>query len=321
MLNNPGGGATGFMYPCGFRLNTTFVTGVSGYWDKTAMGLSTILVGSEVTRTTVVNSTVFQNASNVILDFYLGFVPGGTPQILRNATPVLLECVYQWCVRTYNASHIDGRLEEKVLSTYLPLNAESAPSAPNNGIVMTAASKTFSVGPNVTKSIKYSISASLPWYLNNKTLDESGQYPGRWNFVQKAPFDVNTVLAPIADTVSTYVRSVNTGTEQVDGDAWGPEPYVETQWLWVLLPCALLLATLALICGTIIKSRKDSVPSWKSSALATLLHGLTEEVREQFGANTSQSEVEAIAQKIRVKVSLKSATGTLVAADSSLGHI
>ncbi|KAF2819752.1 hypothetical protein CC86DRAFT_429958 [Ophiobolus disseminans] len=322
-LSGPGQ-TSGFQYPCGYRFNSTLVTGVWGYWSKTAMGLSTMMVGSERFKDQAVsikvNSTAFRNASSVLLDFYIAFVPGGDPRVFQNATPVLQNCIYQWCVKTYEAFHTKGRLEETILSTYLPPDTQGTRSSPNNGFVMTAAGKTFSVGAYVSSDLAWSISASLPVSLTNTTLDSSGQYPGRWNFVHNAPYDVDTVLGPIADTVTNFLRDENTGVEQVSGDAWGPEPYVETQWLWILLPCALLLSTLILICGTIIKSRKDSVPSWKSSALATLLHGLTEEVREQFEANASQSEVEAIAQKIQIKISLKESSGALVAADSSVGH-
>lgn len=319
-------GTIGFQYPCGFRLNNTLITGVWGYWEKAAMGLSTTLVGNRYYipggyTPWVTNSTVFQNASNVLLDFYIGYVPGGNPQTFQNATPVLKECVYQWCVKTYEASHEEGRLEEKVLATYLPPDMDGTRPATNEGFVMTAAGKTFSVGANVSGTLTYSIKAGLPMYLDNRTLDSSGQYRGRWNFVQNAPHDESTVLETIAETATTYLRYANTGVEQVKGDAWGPEPYVKTRWLWILLPCSLLLGTLVLICGTIMKSRKDSVPSWKSSALATLLHGLSEEVREQFGPNASQSEVEAMAQKLQVKISLKSSTGTLVPASSSLAHV
>jgi len=314
-LNGPS--TNGYQYPCGYRLNATLVTGTWGYFDKNALGFSTMLVGSQVgsrAHPNYWNSTAFQNASNVILDMYVGFVPGGELQMLRNATPVLLECVYQWCVRTYEASHRDGRLEETVLSTYLPPDTGSTSPASNGAFVMTAAGKTFSVGENITYSLSTSIAANLPMTLSNKTLDSSGQYPGRWNFVQNKPYDVNTVLGPIADVISKDMRAlVKNGTAQVRGDAWGPEPFVETQWLWVLLPASLLFGTLVLICGTIIKSRRERVPSWKSSALATLLHGLNEEARGQFALNASQSEVEAISQRLRVKMLLDSSSGRLVA--------
>lgn len=87
--------------PCGYRLNNTVVTGIYGNlgFDKTTLGLSTMVVGTEIrTRSGIVyySSTVIQRAPNALLDFYLTFTPGGDPGIFRNATPVLLECLFQW---------------------------------------------------------------------------------------------------------------------------------------------------------------------------------------------------------------------------------
>jgi hypothetical protein len=324
-LNHPRG-IQGVQNPCGHRLNDTLVTGVWGYFEKRAMGLSTMLFGKPISYKNPYgvfwNSTAFPKASSVLLGFYIGYVPGGEPQVLRNVTPVLKECVLQWCVRTYEASHNNGRLEEKVLSTYLPPDGESARSTTDDGLVLTAAGKAFSVGANVTNSMRFLLAANLPTSLDNQTLDSSGQYPGRWNFVQHEPHDVNTVLGPIAEMVSNDMRTAtNHGTEQVSGDSWGPEPFVEVRWLWILLPASLMLGTFTLICATIFKSRKERVPLWKTSALATLLHGLAEDVRQSFGLDASPSEVEAIARKIRVEMSLKSTTGSLLPRGSMGGSI
>jgi hypothetical protein len=316
-LQSPGEKSGGFQYPCGFRLNNTLVTGVYGYWDKKALGLSTMLLGGylrkDIGLKSFWNSTRFANAQNALLGFYIGFQPGGEPHASNNATPVLMECVYQWCVRTLEASYKDGRLEEKLLATYLPPDAAGSVFLPD-GFRMTAAGQTFSVGPNVTGFLRSSLRANLPQQLSNITLDESAQYPGRWNFVQKAPYDVNTVLGTIADVMSNEIRApTNKGIEQVRGDAWGPEPFVKVQWQWASLPALLLLSTLALICATIFESRKEKVPAWKSSALAALLHGLSEESRGQFVHNASQSEIEKTSQRMRAKMLLHNSTERLMA--------
>jgi hypothetical protein len=154
----------------------------------------------------------------------------------------------------------------------------------------------------------------LPRWLDNTTLDDSGQYPGRWNFVQTAPYDIDKVVGTIAEVASNDMRvPKNNTTEKVRGDAWGPEPFVKVQWLWIMLPGFLLLSTLALICATIFESRKEKVPAWKSSALAALLHGLSEESRGQFAHNASQSEVEKMAQSMRAKMLLHNSTERLTA--------
>jgi hypothetical protein len=330
-LNFPGGGGGG-LSPCGYRLRDvpeTLITGTYSlllYPRKAAIGLAVVVVDRTrlLSKQAVFsyNSTMFQNATNTILDFYVAFVPGGEPEVRRNATPVMLECLFQWCVKTFDASHENGHLNERLLSTYLPPDVDSASVRPdysepgpfNNPFVMLAGSKSFSVGANLTSGLSNAIMANLPTILTDDETNVAGQYPGRWNFVQNAPYDLDTVLSPIAEAMTNNIRSLtNNSTEQVTGDAWVRVTVVKMQWLWLILPGTLLLGTLILICTTIVKSRRGTVPSWKSSALAILLHGLNEEARKQFGPNASQSEVEAVSQQIWVKVVSDNADVRLVA--------
>jgi len=171
---------------------------------------------------------------------------------------------------------------------------------------MLADGKTFSVAANTTRYLSNSLRANLPVYLSNGSLDTGGQYPGRWNFVQNAPYDVNVTLGLMAEAMTNNMRTsaTNNGTEPAFGDAWGSENFVETQWPWLVLPGALLFCSLVLITSTIIKSRQEAVPTWKSSALATLMqmHWLTEESRVCVAGSASQSEVEAVSQKLKVKL-------------------
>jgi hypothetical protein len=216
-------------------------------------------------------------------------------------------------VKKFEASYQTGRLEERILSTYLPPETE-VPSqtpavdllrlTPNDPFVMVADGKTFEVDANTTRRLRNSLNANMPTYLTNNSLDTTGQYPGRWNFVQHTPYNVNGVFGAMADAMTNHMRtSANNGTERFHGDAWTTETFVQTQWLWLLLPVFLLLSSLALISATIIQSRKEQVPSWKSSVLATLLHGLTEDAQRHFAPNATQSEVEALSRKVTIKMS------------------
>lgn len=308
--------AGGALNPCGHRLNGTLVTGIYGIQREFHTGLSTMVVGTdEWTKSNYVtwNSTAFRNAAHTLLDLYIGFVPKGYQGILRNESPVLFECLFQWCVKSFEASHNDGRLQEKTLATYLPPDTEVTPNlststllrlAPNDPFVMIADGKHFSVGANVTRRMRNSLHANLPTFLDNSTLDITHQYPGQWGFVQNGPYNVDGVLGSMAEAATNYLRSSgNQGTEQIEGEAWSKEPFVNVQWLWLLLPGTLLLGTLALLCATIFRSKQHHVPAWKSSALATLFHGLTEESRQKIHVDASQSEVEALSNKVQVVMS------------------
>jgi hypothetical protein len=116
-------GAGGWSYPCGYQWNGTFVTGVSLFDKSHTTVFQTIGVGDQVflnKSSHYWNSTVFMNASNVILDFYIAFVPGGEAQIRNHTKPIMMECMYQWCVKTFETSYSAGFLKETVLSAQLP---------------------------------------------------------------------------------------------------------------------------------------------------------------------------------------------------------
>jgi hypothetical protein len=87
-----------FNNPCGYLYaNGTLFTGVSGVPRQDFYGLTTAVVGSQLrgNLSQTLTSTAFQHASHAILDFYVAFTPGGASGIQRNATPVMLECLYQ----------------------------------------------------------------------------------------------------------------------------------------------------------------------------------------------------------------------------------
>jgi hypothetical protein len=83
--------------PCGYRVNNTFVIGISGNLGfRDVISLSTVLVDTldmPNSGATYWNSTVFSNSTLPILDFYIAYTPGGPEAALKNQTPVLLECL------------------------------------------------------------------------------------------------------------------------------------------------------------------------------------------------------------------------------------
>jgi hypothetical protein len=83
--------------PCGYKVNDTFITGVQGSLGfRNVISLSTIAVETlDLMPAGGIswNSTIFNNSTLPILDFYVGYTPGGPEAVLRNSTPVLLECL------------------------------------------------------------------------------------------------------------------------------------------------------------------------------------------------------------------------------------
>ncbi|KAF2115457.1 hypothetical protein BDV96DRAFT_492941 [Lophiotrema nucula] len=306
----PYGGASN---PCGWQLNSSWVAGDSGSFRfRSTTGLSTIIVGDATPQTATFssgswNSTVFADAENPILDFYLGFIPGAKINLPTNATPTLVECLFSWCVKTFQSSHESGVLTEAVMSTFstqspTPGNV-SRTKYESNPVRLDKEQKAYSVSTNATALLGNAIRSLFPRDMDESSVDEQGQYPGEWSFVQNTPYDVNPFLAKIASAVTNNMRSQEKGTEVAVGKAWGKENFVEIRWAWFSLPGFVLLSSLVFVSTTVFRSRRQKFAAWKSSSLATLLHGMTEEARVGFAVSTTPSEVEAMAHECRVTLS------------------
>ena len=61
------------------------------------------------------------------------------------------------------------------------------------------------------------------------------------------------------------------------GIALKAETYVHVRWAWIALPVLDLLAAVIFLLVTIIRASRERIPVWKSSSLATLFTGLTED--------------------------------------------
>ncbi|KAK4892231.1 polynucleotide adenylyltransferase [Elasticomyces elasticus] len=84
------------------------------------------------------------------------------------------------------------------------------------------------------------------------------------------------LMAQIATGLTTYMRQSEIGSLVVNGDTIFVESYVQARWYWLACPLSLLLLTLAFMLSTIFTSARRGVPTWKSSSLAVLIHGLND---------------------------------------------
>ncbi|KAF2195305.1 hypothetical protein K469DRAFT_733964 [Zopfia rhizophila CBS 207.26] len=314
------GGTVSARNPCGYQLNGTFLVGVSGYKQGRTLSLSTFVANSQKNRSALDiywNSTLYGNITNSIIDFYVAYTPGGPSEVQKNSTPVLLECLMSWCVKSLRSSHFGGFLREDILETSVIRtnsqlsNIQGVEGSPAFSIV-TKERKTFTIGENTTEALRDKLQSTLPKLLLDVNQDSAGQFPGIWNFIQRPPYDINPYLENLTTAMTNNMRSIVNGTETIVGAAWGSEKYVTIRWEWITLPAALLIGSFVFVCTTIVRSRKQNAAAWKSSALATLLHGLTEEARGQFEPNASPSEIEALSRKLHVRLSSERGNSRLV---------
>jgi hypothetical protein len=301
--------------PCGFKVNNTFIvgsTGLVGYRPVTS--LTTLIVNTSNANSgfgPFLNTTKFTHATLPIAGFYVGYTPGGPAAVMRNETPVLIECLLTWCAKTLQAQVDNGILTESVINT-IPIQPDSY-STPSPIVATLGSNETFNIVNQTTEFLRDWILADLPPILNQNPAFPFGPDLGIWNFHQVPPYDFEGPLSNLTRAITNNLKSREIGTVPIEGTAWSVEKIVQIRWVWITLPAISLVGSLVLICATIVEGRRTKAPVWKSSALATLLHGLSEETQRRIDPDLSSSQTEAISTKLKVRLSSRRGDARLVA--------
>jgi len=208
---------------------------------------------------------------------------------------------------------VRGSLQESVLDTIV-IQPESLDEDSLWPITASLGSNsTFQILNGTTQRLRDWILSDLPFYLYQDPAYEFGLYSGIWRFHQIAPYDFGGYLTNLTKAMTNDMRSRFSGTKRIDGTAWSSERFVEIRWAWITLPAVSLVGSLVLVCATIAKGRRSQAPVWKSSSLATLFHGLSEETRNRIGPDSATSQIEALSTKLRVRLSSQDGSARLIA--------
>ncbi|KAK0312714.1 hypothetical protein LTR01_002376 [Friedmanniomyces endolithicus] len=84
------------------------------------------------------------------------------------------------------------------------------------------------------------------------------------------------LMTQIATSLTTFMRQSEDASHSVVGDATYVTSFVQARWYWLVSPVLLLLMIFCFMLSTIILSAHRGIPTWKSSSLAVLIHGLDE---------------------------------------------
>jgi len=301
--------------PCGFKVNETFLVGSTGLvGSRIVTSLTTLIVNTSNTPSRFgpfANTTRFPGATLPIADFYVGYTPGGPAAVMRNETPVLIECLLTWCVKTLQAQVNNGDLKESILDT-ITIQPDSY-NAPSPIVATLGSNATFNIVNQTTEIFRDWVISNLPPMLSQNPEFPWGSYTGIWNFHQVPPHDFKGHLSNLTRAITNNLKSREVGTVPIAGTAWTMEKIVQIRWAWISLPAISLIGSLVLICATILEGRRTNAPVWKSSSLATLLHGLSEETQKRIDPELSSSQTEAMSTKLRVRLSTLKGDARLVA--------
>lgn len=161
-------------------------------------------------------------------------------------------------------------------------------------------------GDNVALLINTTSASGFQYNVNNSsggTLDESGmdvseQSTGIINLLTS-----NVSLEGIFSNIASSLTQLTLETTAVNitGQVSFPIILIKIYWKWLLLPITLEVMAIILLLYAMVHTKLRKVPLWKSSSLALLYHGLTDDGKDKLEINKlSKMELDAKDVKVRL---------------------
>jgi hypothetical protein len=252
--------------------------------------------------------------------------------VFRNETPTLQECVLSWCVKTVKSSYYWANYKEEIIDTYVdttpgpfPFGSYFNPSINKSQVQYIE---------NVTMQLPYSKTASATYGISNVTaLGFVGAFarifPSMTTANQDMPRGPSMRLASFKDqrvlelefnpwmppnnvtlhmerlaTAWTNVIRSSSSRDMIPGMAFSKENYVSVRWNWLILPFSILFLTFIFLVAVIAKATRERkrVGIWKTSAIATLLYGLPDDMQKKITLSASTGTPRAKAKDLRVRM-------------------
>jgi hypothetical protein len=256
------------------------------------------------------SSVAFSSNGSVLIGFFaVAAAPGTIPEQPDQtetddkmtgsiyAAPVAYECMLQYCVRTMNATFINGTLHENVVSTWtnetqgiVPDNGHYVLRPPNSSVEFRAL--------GVTRD------AMIPW-LNSllvgsaysSNLDEL-TYSASSDLMRVARIAMNAsetgfqdLMDNLANSMSLSLRTASYQPAPTHGDAFSPVSHAVVTWEWLILPAFELIASLVFLVLVMLKTRKSGLIPWTNSILAIFYHGFDQRP-SMSGVDDTESALE-----------------------------
>ncbi|KAF2011396.1 hypothetical protein BU24DRAFT_280276 [Aaosphaeria arxii CBS 175.79] len=261
----------------------------------------------------------FKDYRNPIIDALIVTSPGGEQSVKRNATPNAYECVLTWCVKEIQSSYFEAAYHEEI--THIYHNKTKGPFPWNTYLVEDEFGSGYMVDylENVVINAPSDDQQNTPFGASNDTqlttlLVFDTFFPSvytksnitdnpllRYKIsdpglkIQQRELDINpwAIDTPrhmenLATAMTNAMRS-SESREDVVGQAYQRENYIQVRFQWLALPLGLLLFSGVFLTATVVRTsrEKEHVGVWKTSAVATLLYGLPDEIQKKMAASAS----------------------------------
>jgi hypothetical protein len=251
-----------------------------------------------------------------------------------NATPIAHECIISWVAKTILSNYSEGGYSEIITKVIVNSTVDGSPwiTVPTYGVnnrvegwdytykesIMISGRNGNVYGidnrTHVLTGLLFDDIFPSQFTLINTTDDADGllrykQYKNLVPYTRNLTYNpwlypnITEHLESMTVAMTNLMRSGAQDTEWVEGATFDLESFVDVRWPWLTLPLGLLFSTAVLLLLTIIRSsrEKDHVGVWKTSAIATLLHGPSDDMARKMTSSKVEGTPRAKAKEVKVK--------------------
>lgn len=231
-----------------------------------------------------------------------------------------MQCALSWCIQKYNVSVSQNNMTSKLVDTFHQPSAERDENgdlhivAPASFMADTGhnGSETFTVTGNTSSAFIYYFFTNSE-FSSQITQDPTMHTFGIGGFASYiwplSNSQLTQAMSYLAGNMTNVIRmSNNAGVGGLNTNAAGVTlqniPKVNVVWWWLFLPGTLLMLSLSFLIMTVLASRKRGAMLWKTSALASFYHPLSQAGRERLRDAQGVKGLEKIAEEVQVKSEL-----------------
>lgn len=286
-----------------------------------------------------VGSIMFKDVRNPILDALIASASSGAESVYGKKMPIVHECMLSWCVQSIKSSYDWGRYSENITSTYLntapgPITWPWETFEADTGLFLLYTQNVTIEPPASRLAHSNATILNTTYQLDNITVANTMNFfddffPSSYTAVNastrprlryknyyngptsqelpfnpwEAPNNLTRHMERLATAMTNVIRS-STSRNMIFGAAYSAENYVSVRWEWLTLPLGLLCISFIFLAATVTKSavERDRVGVWKTSAYATLLYGLPDEMQQKITRSASTGTPRAKAKELKVKL-------------------
>ncbi|KAI3316918.1 hypothetical protein HD806DRAFT_541720 [Xylariaceae sp. AK1471] len=229
-------------------------------------------------------------------------------------SPVVTTCSFWVCIQAMTIKEISGDADQTIISAPNPSYSDINLPGPSYFSPYSKRSGTFSKLPafnmegwnftvNTTNFYQYAAASNearivtvevtpvwFPFSINHPALLD------RFNYVKN---DSQGWADRIAKSLTNRLRLANQCKPEDDiyaGEVWIQQIYIQVSWPWVALPAAVLVSTLALFAGTLVRMLRSRnqpawhTPKWGNGALALLLCDVSDVIKRRARGSYRSTE-------------------------------